>query len=210
MQPSLSTAKTDGDWSFVAHEPIGGGVQGSTCVWQSSYMDHMGLAMTSNTWGNYPGDHTLMGCNAVYIAREYTEFVAEAELVIEDDDGVGFVFGWRGENDHHMAIAINDIWPSPAADGVGGPFIKVKRRNSRTCTGSMDAVNNCFDTLGYTDSTGTYPAALPDGYAPSYGRFPCSKQTHCSFPTATAFKMTLIVRGGEARCFFEVGGGHML
>ena len=73
-----------------------------------------------------------MGCNLLYTGGEYENFIMEATIVNHDNDGIGFVFGWQSISDHYQAVAINDNWPSPAADGVDGPFMKLKRRDSRS------------------------------------------------------------------------------
>ena len=54
----------------------------------------------------------------------------------------GFVFGWNSDTDNYRAIAMNDGSPNPAADGVGGPFMKIKRANGLPCTGSMSPSDN--------------------------------------------------------------------
>lgn len=99
-----------------------------------------GLRQTSNAWGNHPGDNTLTGCNALYVGRNFTDFIAEATIVSTDNDGLGFTFGWqanasdgsltpgRDEEHRHIAAMINDIWPSPPADGVSGPHMKIRRK----------------------------------------------------------------------------------
>ena len=49
---------------------------------------------------------------------------------------------------------MNDGSPNPAADGVGGPFMKIKAANGKPCLGSMNASTNCFDTLSYLTNDG--------------------------------------------------------
>ena len=69
-------------------------------------------------------------------------------------DGVGFVFGWNGIDDHYQAAMINDGWPSQrkAADGVGSPAMKISRRVT-ACGPSLDDAH-CFELLAYLDSAG--------------------------------------------------------
>ena len=176
----------------------------------------------ANAWGNAPGDNTLMGCNAIYKHREFTEFILEADVSSFDNDGVGFNFGVRGNmcgapgspscagvaNSRYTAIMINDRWPSPAADGVGGPHFKIKMQNGRDCTANMDATNNCFDTLAYLNNEGHFQATeataasgnaatdrveapLPPSYAQTYQAYP--RNVH----------LTLIVKDLEARAFWH-------
>ena len=102
-----------------------------------------GLTQSSNAWGNYPGDNTLTGCNALYVGRTFTDFIAEAVIHSQDNDGLGFTFGWQGtpaavggmvngrdESHRHIAAMINDQWPNPPADGVSGPHVRVQSRLS--------------------------------------------------------------------------------
>ena len=45
---------------------------------------------------------------------------------------------------------IDDGWPSPAADGVGGPFMKMKRRLPHmACAAEINATNMCYETYGW-------------------------------------------------------------
>ena len=44
---------------------------------------------------------------------------------------------------HFIAVANNDKWPDPAADGVMGPFTKLKKANGKPCLAEMDETNNC-------------------------------------------------------------------
>ena len=53
----------------------------------------------------------------------------EATVSHGANDGVGFVFGWQDSDDYYQAVMINDQWPNPPADGVGGPMMKLKYRN---------------------------------------------------------------------------------
>ena len=96
----------------------------------------------SNAWGNYPGDNALSGTFLMYDGAAGTrmdelratdadmdEFIIEADIMLHDNDGIGFVFGFQHINDHFTAVEINDQWPGPAADGVSGPFQKIHKRN---------------------------------------------------------------------------------
>ena len=62
-----------------------------------------------------------MGCIAME-KNSYTNFIAEMDVESFDNDGVGFVFGFISPEDHYVAISVNDLWPAPAADGIGGPM----------------------------------------------------------------------------------------
>ena len=85
-----------------------------------------------------------MGCNLLHQTRTYENFILEATVQNNDNDGVGFVFGWHSIDDHYQAVMVNDDERNPYADGVDAPFIKLKRRdpNLGDCSNHM-----CFETL---------------------------------------------------------------
>jgi len=151
-----------------------------------------GIRQQSNAWGN-PGDNSLMGCMALE-KQEFTNFVAEMDVTSYDNDGVGFVFGYKNLEDHYVAISINDIWPQPAADGVGGPFIKIKRRNGKPCLTNMEKFNTCWDTLAWMDGTSSTQQGGPFNYNRIY---PYKDGEDYEFMV-----MTLIVKGRNARIMF--------
>jgi len=172
------------------------------CVWEIAVDGH--IRQTSNAWGNYPGDNTLTGCNAV-LKESYTDFIAQVRIDHRDNDGVGLVFGWNSVDDHFKAQKINDRWPSPAADNVGGPHLKIKRRNSFDCAeGAQDATNVCFDTISYVDQFGAYHYGMPTGaIAPSdYAKV---YESYSEFDYTT---LTLIVRDSKARLLYTAPSGR--
>ena len=62
-----------------------------------------GLYQSTNAWGNAPGDNTLTGCVALAgLGEEYTDFIAEYSAIHDDNDGWGFVFGYKNDVDHYM------------------------------------------------------------------------------------------------------------
>jgi hypothetical protein len=204
--PNMYNALASGEMSFNQDEPIS-----ENCRWESTPNDPNGilpggLRQLSNAWGNYPGDNTLTGCNAFYIGRQFTDFIAEATIVSQDNDGLGFTFGVQSNDTagldaptRHTAHMINDIWPNPPADGIPGPHMKIKRKNARPCLGNMDSTNNCFDTLGYLTPTASSPR-MPREFAKTYVPYP-----HDS----GFFNLTLIVTGGTARMqFFDRATGQ--
>ena len=104
----------------------------------------------SNAWGNYPGDDALGGSYLMYQgpgSETLTEFIMEADVLLHDNDGIGFVFGFQDINDHFTATEINDIWPSPAADGYEGPFQKIHKR-----TGKLPGQGSCGTYSRTTES----------------------------------------------------------
>jgi hypothetical protein len=120
---------------------------------------------------------------------------------------------------------MNDGSPNPAADGVGGPFMKIKAANGKPCLGSMNASTNCFDTLSYLTKEGaqaslrsqsyndptwssinfnhpsgaeSWPTTLPAPFASSY---PFTRGSN--FPEVML--LTLIVKDGVATLLFYDG-----
>ena len=201
---SISGNGTQGDWTSVQDEPIS-----STCSWTFYETETMAtwtsgwpvitdsIYQGSNSWGNAPGDNTLTGCNLLYNAETYTNFIFDAVVSHGDNDGIGFVFGWQNSNDYYQAVMINDQWPNPPADGVGGPVMKIKYRNPSLpeCTGSMDSSTTCFDTLAYIDANGVTNdmdmTGLSGDYHTTYADY--------SESPATATRIHLVVNDGEAR-----------
>ena len=147
-----------------------------TCTWSAS---DAGLEQTSNAWGNYPDYNTLMGCNAVFNVRAFSEFILEVDVdATRDNDGIGLLFGWQdpsaahpepGGPGHLRAILMNDGSPNPAADGVGGPFAKIKVRNERPCLGEMSPAQNCFDTLAFLTNDGQADLVAREYNDPNWG-----------------------------------------
>ena len=144
----LSLTSTAG-LTFVDDAPLS-----ERCVWTATDDSFSGgLTQSSNAWGNFDGDNVLSGCHALYDGREYTDFLAQVRISNPDNDGVGFTFGWKGANDHHVAFLIDDQWPRrPAAAGVRGPMMSMQRRNARPCRPLMNATNSCYDTYAYLTS----------------------------------------------------------
>ena len=140
----------------------------SSCAWSATAA---GLSQTSNAWGNYPGDNTLTGCNAMYTGKVFKDFIAEVEMVGFDNDGVGFNFGWSGDpvaatagSQRYLAHMINDQWPNPPADGVGGPHMKIKMANGSPCLADTTSANNCFNTLAYLNNNGHMQLPVNSGF----------------------------------------------
>ena len=127
------------------------------CAWNANAT---GLTQSSEAWGNSPGDNTLMGCMAMFNGGSYTDFIAEIDVTHIDNDGWGIVFGYNAIDDHYLGIAMNDRWPNPAADGIAGPFLKLKKHNGKGVLPQMDASNTCFDKLAHVDANGFDTAAM--------------------------------------------------
>ena len=122
--------------------------------------------------------------------HSFTNFIMEVDVNgTEDNDGMGITFGWESADNYMRAVLMNDEWPNPAADGVGGPFMKIKARNSRQCLASMDQSNNCFDTLAYltNDDHGQLTAKSynPPNWGPSNFNHPSRQMSYSNGPGAT-------------------------
>jgi len=138
-----------------------------------------------------------MGCLALVSDVEYTDFIAEVDSTHRDNDGWGFVFGYNAIDDHYLAITINDIWPSPAADGIGGPFIKIKKHNGRDVLEYMDGTNNCWDTITHVDENGYNLTTMTD--------VPLEYEIKHPYNVGDDFQdttMTLIVKDSEIRVLY--------
>lgn len=119
----------------------------------------------TNAWGITPNDVGLIGCNYIYQDRTYTNFIMQMDVIAEDNDAVGIVFGWRSTVEHYVAHNIDDSWPreGSAMDGYPGPNMKIKRRFA-SCEQHQTLQDPCFETLAsLNDARGNHPNLLkPD------------------------------------------------
>jgi len=145
-----SAALPDG-WTAVDDDPIS--EPGNWYV-----VDNTGPALAndgwaayeaSNIWGNYPGDNQLTG-SYLMNGDSYDTFIAEFEVFSDDNDGLGFLFGYQGINEHFTATEINDQWPNPPADGYSGPHMKLRQRNGAALP-TMNADNTVYSLLESND-----------------------------------------------------------
>ena len=180
------------------------------CQWTA---DSEGLKQLSNAWGNYPGDNIILGCIALIGTSSYTDFMVEVSGTHDDDDAWGFVFGYQQvTGDHWMAMANNDKWPDPPADDVRGPFSKILKTNGKPFENlaQVNASNNPYDTISYSDYGGRFTS--DDLTHSGRGRFNIDGMMETDIPgeyyrtypyiSDTVWpdrKITLIVKGGEAR-----------
>jgi hypothetical protein len=104
---------------------------------------------TTDAYGNNPGDDAIMG---TYLMLDgiYDQFILEVEVVNNDNDGVGFLFGYQDVIDHFTATEINDVWPSPAADGYSGPAMKIRRRDGQSAP-NLNSYTSPFSLLDSED-----------------------------------------------------------
>jgi len=120
-------------WEFVDEDVSNlGDVGPSTWEIRDSQigLDGKVLFQGSNIWGS-PPDSSLMGTFAIYKGEKFTNFVLEVDVAAADNDGMGIVWAYDSTAQHYSAIMINDNWPDPdPVDGIGGPFLKIKKRIS--------------------------------------------------------------------------------
>ena len=189
--------------SLASWELVDQAVLSTNCSWgiDTGSDGVTGITQTTNAWGNYPNDNSLLGCIAL-VPDTYTDFIAEYDAVHLDNDAWGFVFGYNSELDNYIAHTINDVWPAAAVDGIPGPNSKLRKTTGLPCLELMDATNVCYETLGYTDKDGysDFGQARIDG--------PRSKEYEFTHPYAASsswqpHKISLIVQGQEARIVFK-------
>ena len=117
--------------------------------------------------------------------------------------GWGIVFGYNSVTDHYLCVAMNDRWPRPAADGIEGPFLKMKKHNGKPTLPNMDASTTVFDTLSHVDAFGFNKDAMQSG-----GSLGLPKEYESVYPyrRGATFeeytKIVLIVKDGEARLYY--------
>eukprot|EP01043_Picozoa_sp_COSAG02_P051613 COSAG02_NODE_5456_length_4302_cov_3.254818_1_plen_784_part_00 len=145
------SAALPGGWTAVDDDPIS--EPGNWYVVDNSGAtlanDGWAAYEASNVWGNYPGDNQLTG-SYLMNADSYDQFIAEFEVYSDDNDGLGFLFGYQELNEHFTATEINDQWPSPPADGYSGPHMKLRQRSGAALP-SMNADNNVYSLLDSDD-----------------------------------------------------------
>ena len=123
-----------------------------------------------------------------------------------DNDGWGVVFGYNSLTDHYLGIAMNDRWPLPAADGIAGPFLKLKKHNGKDVLPQMDASNVCFDTISYVDTFGFQKDAMQGGTGVGLPKEYASTYPYRKGAAFENTKIVMIVKGTEARRYFPSPG----
>src|SRR5690606_23459245 len=95
-------------------------------------LDGMVLWQGSNIWGE-PEDHMLMGTIAYYLPQQFTKFRLEVDVAVEDNDGMGLVWGYQDLDNHYRFQMMNDRWPElPPLDGYNGPYLIAHKRISNS------------------------------------------------------------------------------
>jgi len=144
-----------------------------------------------------------MGCMAIFSGATYTDFIAEIDVTHVDNDGWGVVFGYNAIDDHYLGVAVNDRWPQQAADGIDGPFLKIKKHNGKPVLPNMDASNVVFDTLSHLDAKGFNREAMEG--ATGFTGIPKEYEATYPYRRGENFedtKIVLIVKGQEARLYY--------
>lgn len=188
-------------FDFVDDAPIV-----SPCQWS---VENLGrgafLFQSSDTYGPGPGwsGAEALGCNALVKDASYVDFILEADIVSFDNDGVGFVFGYRSELEHFKVFKRIDSWPSPVDYVEPGHLKVVRRRPDRACTADMNYTTSCYETVAFTDQKGVFHSGFPENavtpwqYAERFYDYAIGSGVDTS-PT----QATLIVKSGQLRTFF--------
>ena len=144
----------------------------------------------------------LLGCNAM-LTGDFLDFIMEIELDNNDNDAVGFNFGWKAIDDFYRVHKINDRWPAPVADSVDMPHFKIQKRlPGISCAGTIDASNNCFQAISYIDQAGSFHEGMPQDAVTPAGECGYSP-TYLYYDQADRGKMYLIVKDNQVRATFE-------
>ena len=121
-----------------------------------------------------------------------------------DNDGVGFVFGYKNELDHFKIHKRLDKWPYNSGDGVEGPNFKVMKRDRRfACAQGTNTSNSCYRAVAFADRFGVFHQGMPENtiapyqYASSFYDYEIGAGT----PSARS-RMVLIVKDNELRTYF--------
>ena len=73
----------------------------------------------------------LLGTFALYNAQEFNNFRLEVDVIANDNDGMGIVWGYKDLEQHGRVMLMNDRWPEvPPLDGEGihGPYVVSHKR----------------------------------------------------------------------------------
>lgn len=113
-------------WEIVDEDPENLGDLGPS-LWEIREselgFDDNVLFQGSNIWGDAE-DHMLMGTIAYYNEQQFTNFRLDVDVIAEDNDGMGFVWGYQSLEKHSRFQLMNDRWPEvPTVDGFNGPYL---------------------------------------------------------------------------------------
>jgi len=177
------------------------GVTTGQCDWQARDLGRgTFMYQSSNAHGSKEG----IGCNAMYRGGPYTDFVMQFDADNYDNDGIGFVFGYKSELEHFKIHKRVDAWPAPY-DSVGGPNLKVmKRIGQYDCSVSpMNASNACYQAVAFIDKGGAFHQAMPDGaiqpwqYASTFLDYEIGRGV-----LSASVRMVMMIRDNQLRTYF--------
>jgi hypothetical protein len=122
-------------WTFVdeATENLGDVGPSDWNIFESTLgFDGIVLTQTSNIWGE-PEDHMLMGTIAYYNVQQFENFRLDVDVAVNDNDGMGLVWGYQDLDKHYRFQMMNDRWPElPPIDGYNGPYLISHKRVSNS------------------------------------------------------------------------------
>ena len=79
------------------------------------------LNQSSNIWGDV-GDVVALGTFCIYDKMEWVNFDLSFEMLANDNDGTGFVWGWKDRTNHYRFFTMIDAGnPGGAAGAEGDP-----------------------------------------------------------------------------------------
>ncbi|MFC1757185.1 hypothetical protein ACFL2H_00240 [Planctomycetota bacterium] len=118
-------------WTIVDEDPENLGEIGPSSwdiIESELGFEDLVLTQGSNIWGG-PNDFMLMGTIAYYNVQKFTNFRLEVDVVANDNDGMGLVWGYQDLEKHYRFQLMNDRWPEqPSLDGFNGPYMISHKR----------------------------------------------------------------------------------
>jgi hypothetical protein len=109
------------------------------------------LYQGSNIWGDAE-DHMLMGTIIYFAEEQYANFRLEVDVIANDNDGMGPVWGYTDLDSHYRIQLMNDRWPEiPPVDGYHGPMIISHKRvsNDTPWYEVMDVIDDPAEYIPY-------------------------------------------------------------
>lgn len=77
------------------------------------------LNQTTNIWGDV-GDVVALGSFCIYDKQEWKDFEITFDMLANDNDGVGFVWGWKDRTNHYRFFTMIDPGNPGGAQGKEG------------------------------------------------------------------------------------------
>ncbi|MBM3213427.1 hypothetical protein FJZ36_00700 [Candidatus Poribacteria bacterium] len=111
-------------WSAVDEKDLGDKGP-SNWVIAAGPIDGKALNQTSNIWGDAT-DTVAIGTFFIYNAAEFVSFTLDADVVAQDNDGVGIVWAYKSPEEHYRMFMMLDASNPP--NGEKGPWRKLEKR----------------------------------------------------------------------------------